>query len=427
MAQRLLDDIRDARARTLELVADLSDRQLRVAELPIVNPLDWEAGHVAYFQEKFALRDVDGRPSILTAADGLFDSIAIAHDTRWGLPLPPRAELLRYLERVRDAALAAAAGELDAAARYRQRLAVFHEDMHDEAFSYTRQTMGYPPPRLSLPHEAAAAAGPLEGDAVVAGGTFLLGAIPGEDEFVFDNEQWAHEVALAPYRIARAPVTQAEFARFVDDGGYRRRELWDDEGWAWREAVDASAPLYWRSGAGGWERRHFDAWLALEPHLPVIHVAWHEAQAYCRWAGRRLPSEAEWEAAASAEPDARGAIAPGKKRRYPWGDEPPTPERANMDWRAMGCVDVAALPAGDSAFGCRQLIGNVWEWCADTFLPYPGFEPGPYREYSLPLFGATKVLRGGCWVTRSRLIRNTWRNYYEPHRRDVWAGFRTAA
>ena len=143
--------------------------------------------------------------------------------------------------------------------------------------------------------------------------------------------------------------------------------------------------------------------------------------------GLRLPSELEWEVAASAEVDAAGRITTARKRRYPWGDAAPTTERANLDARGMGCMDVGALPAGDSMVGCRQMIGNTWEWCADTFGPYPGFEPGPYAEYSEPLFGSTKVLRGGAWPTRARLVHNMWRNYYEPHRRDVWAGFRTCA
>ena len=158
----------------------------------------------------------------------------------------------------------------------------------------------------------------------------------------------------------------------------------------------------------------------------MIHVSWHEAQAYCHWAGRRLPTEAEWEAAASLEPDSGSGFA-SRKRRFPWGDDPPVAERANLDGRAMGCVDVGAFPAGDSAWGCRQMLGNVWEWTADDFLPYPGFVPDMYLDYSQPWFRTHKVLRGGCWVTRSRLLRNTWRNYYTPERRDVWAGFRTCA
>jgi iron(II)-dependent oxidoreductase len=174
-------------------------------------------------------------------------------------------------------------------------------------------------------------------------------------------------------------------------------------------------------------QRNFDEWVALDDRLPVIHVNWHEASAYCRWADRRLPTEAEWEMAASVGRPSNGRGLTTRKRRYPWGDDSPTPERANLDWRAMGCIAVDALPAGDSAFGCRQMIGNVWEWTASDFNPYPGFFPGPYREYSEPWFGDHKVLRGGCWVTRSRLIHNTYRNFYTPDRRDVWAGFRTCA
>lgn len=419
--------IADARLRSLELIADLSDEQLRVTKLDIVNPLDWEMGHVAYFQERFALRDVDGRASLLADADALYDSIAIGHDVRWDLELPPRDQLLRYLEAVRDAALDSASRGLDPETVYRQLLAVFHEDMHDEAVTYTRQTMTFPAPRLTLVQsDRGSGTGALPGDVSVGGGPFRLGT-EADSGFAFDNELTAHDAEVAPFAIARAAVTQDEFAAFVDDGGYRNESLWSDAGRRWRRDVAAEHPLYWRRGDGAFERRVFDAWRPLEPDLPVIHICWFEAEAYCSWAGRRLPCELEWEVAASAEPDSGGRITPGVKRRYPWGDAAPASERANMDGHSGGCVDVAALPAGDSAFGCRQMLGNVWEWTSDTFGPYPDFRPGAYREYSAPLFGSTKVLRGGCWVTRSRLIRNTWRNYYEPHRRDVWAGFRTCA
>jgi iron(II)-dependent oxidoreductase len=158
-----------------------------------------------------------------------------------------------------------------------------------------------------------------------------------------------------------------------------------------------------------------------------LHVNWYEASAYCRWANRRLPTEAEWEMAASAEPGPGGDGIAERKRLYPWGDEPPTQERANLDWRGMGCIEAQALPASESAFGCRQMIGNTWEWTAGTFEPFPGFVAGPYKEYSAPWFGDHKVLRGGCWATRSHLIRNNYRNFYKPDRRDVWAGFRTCA
>jgi len=267
--------------------------------------------------------------------------------------------------------------------------------------------------------------GPLFGDAEVPGGRFLLGALQ-EEPFVFDNEKWAHPVEVRPFAIARAPVTQGEFAEFVEAKGYGRKEFWSEPGWNWREGVGAEHPVYWKGEAAGrWLRRDFDRWLPLEPHRPVLHVNWWEAEAYSNWAGRRLPTELEWEVAASAEPAQFGKELAEGKRRFPWGNDPAAPERANLGWRAMAAVEVNALPAGDSGFGCRQMLGNVWEWTANGFGPYPGFEIDPYREYSQPWFGTHKVLRGGAWPTQPRLLRNTWRNFYTPDRRDVWAGFRT--
>jgi iron(II)-dependent oxidoreductase len=311
-------------------------------------------------------------------------------------------------------------GEVGRQADYFTLLSVFHEDMHTEAFTYTRQTLGYSAPSLGIGRCQAEEAGPLPGDVEIRGGTFLLGAAR-DEPFVFDNEKWAHAVEVRPFAIALAPVTQTEFAAFVEGGGYRERRFWSEEGWRWRGQEEAEHPVYWRREAPGrWRRRDFDRWVPLEPHRPVLHVNWYEAEAYCRWAGRRLPTEAEWELAAAGGLD-------GRKRRFPWGEGPRSPDQANLDWRAMGCVDVAACPAGDSPFGCRQMTGNVWEWTGGDFLPYPGFVADPYREYSAPWFGTHKVLRGGCWATRGRLLRNTWRNFYRPQRRDVWAGFRTCA
>jgi iron(II)-dependent oxidoreductase len=222
----------------------------------------------------------------------------------------------------------------------------------------------------------------------------------------------------------------------VDDGGYRWRQLWSEDGWSWRESEKAGQPIYWRREGNTWLRRDFDRWLPLEANHPIIHVNWHEANAYCNWAKQRLPSEAEWEAAAAASSSDLSA----RKRRFPWGDELPdgmkakTSEAKNpcqpfaqLNGFAPGCCDVAEYAAGDSYFGCRQMIGNVWEWTASAFQPYPGFVADPYRDYSQPWFGTHKVLRGGAWPTRGRLIRNTWRNFYQPQRRDIWAGFRTCA
>jgi iron(II)-dependent oxidoreductase len=419
--------VRVARQRTLEVVADLSDEQLLGPQLRIVNPLLWEIGHVTWFQEKWALRHAGGQAPIRSDGDSLYDSAAVAHDTRWTIPLPSRADTLAYMTAVRDRVLERIEqGKLTEQERYFITLGVLHEDMHTEAFTYTRQTHGWRAPVFpGLEQATSGATGPLSGDVEVPGGRFLLGGLR-EEPFVFDNEKWAHPVDVRPFAIARAAVTQSEFAEFVEAKGYSRREFWSEPGLAWRESARAEHPVYWkREAAGRWLRRNFDHWAPLEPHRPVLHVNWWEAEAYCNWAGRRLPTEAEWEAAASAEPGESGKQLSDRKRRFPWGDDAPGPERANLGWRAMGAVDVSALPSGDSAFGCRQMIGNVWEWTASDFGPYPGFEVDPYREYSQPWFGTHKVLRGGAWPTQPRLLRNTWRNFYTPDRRDVWAGFRT--
>lgn len=429
-ASELIQQITDARARTLALVQDLTDEQMMGPRLPIVNPLLWEIGHVAWFQEKWVLRHLSQEKPIREDGDRLYDSIRVPHDTRWDLPLPSREETLDYIQTVLDRIVKRLdAMEPDENETYFHLLTVYHEDMHGEAFTYTRQTLGYPRPCLGKTGDwrRETGEGPLPGDVEIPGGTFLLGATS-DLPFVFDNEKWAHPVEIRPFRIARAPVTNAEFRAFVDDGGYERRKFWSEAGWRWREREGAEHPVYWQRGPDGrWYRRSFDQLVPLEDNHPVIHVNWYEADAYCRWAGRRLPTEAEWEAAASIELNPQGWSLAGKKRRFPWGDEPPSPDRANLDSWTMGCIDVGALSAGDSALGCRQMIGNVWEWTSTTFGPYPGFVVDPYKEYSEPWFGTHKVLRGGCWATRSRLIRNTWRNFYTPDRRDIFAGFRTCA
>lgn len=427
-AEQLAEMMRSARQRTLELIGGLTQEQLIGPRLPTVNPLLWEVGHVAWFHEYFILRREYGRAPLLERGDSLYDSIAIPHDRRWDLPICSLGEIKDYMARVLDDLLAGLPdGLCSERDSFLYQFTVFHEDMHDEAFLWARQTLSYPTPEFAPDGPRATregASGALDGDADIPGGTFPMGSPP-DAAFLFDNEKWAHPVAVAPFRMARAPVTNAAFAAFVEDGGYAKRALWDEDGWRWREAAGAAHPVYWKPDrSGGWLLRRFDRWEPLPPHRPVIHVNWHEANAWCRWAGRRLPTEAEWEFAASMRPGAGGTLV---KTRYPWGDAAPTPAHANLDGFALGCVDVADRAAGDSAWGCRQMLGNVWEWTADTFGPFPGFTPDDYKEYSEPLFGETKVLRGGAWTTRSRMASATYRNFFGPERRDVFAGFRTCA
>jgi iron(II)-dependent oxidoreductase len=406
----LAEWVADARARTIALYADVSDAALEVPYSPAINPPRWEMGHVAWFQEHWVLQRALGRAPGRPDAAALWNSAIVPHESRWRLSLPGRSETIAYLERVRDDVLGAlrdAPDPLPRSLEYFTMLGVFHEDMHGEAFAYTRQNLGWPAPESPREPADVRPAGPWSGDATVPGGRWRLGAEPDPAPlFVFDNEKWAHDVELRPFRIARAPVTQAELAEFVDDRGYEREELWSEEGWAWRGRVGARHPLYWRRGTNGWERRIFDHWTPLAPHRPVIHVCCFEAEAFCKWARRRLPTEAEWERAAAGAPMS---------------------VNANLDMRRGDTVDVGAFPEGDSSVGCRQMTGNVWEWTATSFQPYPGFIRDPYAEYSEPWFGTHRVLRGGCFATRGRLLRPTWRNFYTTDRRDVWAGFRTCA
>ena len=452
---RLAAAIREVRERTLGLIADLDEKQMIGPRLAIVNPPLWEIGHIAWFTEFWLLRHLKKQPPLLPNGDQLYNSSDVAHDTRWELLLPARDRTLNYMGEVFDRALEglAASRELYADESYFYLLTLFHEGMHDEALAYTRQTLAYPPPKFTQLDESCRSTGaPCTGDVDIPGGKFIIGATQ-DFPFVFDNEKWAHEIELRPFRIARASVTNGEFLAFVEAQGYRKREYWSAAGWRWRErggspeleqsfanffskdlkhgAEDFKAPVdhpvYWQRRANGtWSQRIYDRDCPLNERAPVVHVSWFEAEAYCNWAHRRLPTEAEWEVAASAQIDATGGLS--RARRYfPWGDSAPNSTTANLDWRRSGAVAVDLFAASDSAFGCRQMIGNVWEWTADDFKPYPGFVIDPYKEYSKPWFGTHKVLRGGCWATSSLLIRNTWRNFYTPDRRDVWAGFRTCA
>ena len=415
-----------AREHTLDLIADLRGEQWLGPRLAIVNPPLWEIGHIGWFQEHWCLRqgqEAHAAVSLVRNADALYDSARVPHPTRWDLPLPGIEATLDYLDQTLTRVLERLEreGATDTLGYFIQ-LASFHEEMHCEALTYSRQTLGWPAPRQAMASRVAGDAESWPGDTELPGGDFLLGAVP-SDGFVFDNEKWAHRTYVAPYRMARAAVSNAEFAAFVEDGGYRREEWWSDAGWRWRVREQAAHPLYWRRDGGGWERRIYDRWQALGMHEPVIHVNWYEADAYCRWVGRRLPTEAEWEFAATT-----GRENPtGTKTRHPWGNTDAEPRHANLFGVSGHVAVVGAFAHGDSAWGCRQMLGNVWEWTADWFGPYPGYVRDPYQEYSEPWFGNHKVLRGGCFATRATLLRATWRNFYTPDRRDVFAGFRTCA
>ncbi len=344
-----------ARAQATLMTQDLDGERLLGPRLAIVNPPLWELGHLAWFQERWCLRlrPAGGlHDSILPGADALYDSSTVAHATRWDLPLPAPAATRAYLAEVLERVCARLAREPEnAALAYYARLAAFHEDMHAEAFHYTRQTLGYPDPCPGgvLPPAQA------RGDAEIPGGRFAMGSPPDAD-FIFDNEKWLHEVQVAPFRMSRTLVSNDAYLAYVGDGG--------------------APPRYWKQAGNAWLERRFDRWLPLAAEQPVRHVSALEAEGYCRWAQRRLPTEAEWEYAAG---------------------------------------------------GRMQLAGSAWEWTASAFLPYPGFSPDPYEDYSQPWFGTHRVLRGGSFATPRRLMHTAFRNFYTPERGDVFCGFRTCA
>jgi iron(II)-dependent oxidoreductase len=374
----------DAHRHTWSILRDLTPEQWRVPYDPGINPPLWEYGHVAWFTEWWILREayndergetLPRRPSLLDSADRWFNSGKVAQTDRWQLDLPPLDEIREYagdvLAFVRDRL---SAEDNTEAALYPYRLALFHEDMHGEALSYMRQTVNYSPhDEAQLP--ALKGQG---GEIGVDGGSFALGSSP-DDGFVFDNEKWAHPIAIAPFRIDRECVSNAAFARFVESGGYRDERWWSDAGREWLRASGLAQPVRWRRAvdSGPWEQGWFGHWLPLAADRPVCHVNAFEAEAYCGWAGRRLPTEAEWEFAAAND---------------------------LIDWG-----------------------GSVWEWLADAFEPYPGFVADRYLEYSAPWFHTHRCVRGGSFVTRRRMHHPRYRNFYLPHRSDIFVGFRTCA
>jgi iron(II)-dependent oxidoreductase len=300
-------------------------------------------------------------------------------------------------------------------------MVVQHEHQHDETMLATRQLMLERAIPLASSGARLVASGSYDGPAevFVAGGAFTMGT--DLEPWAYDNERPAHPIEVAPFWIDAVPVTNRAFATFIEAGGYDEPAWWSVEGWAHRLEAGLTHPEFWRAeGSGSWSVLRFGAWSDVAPDEPVQHVGWYEADAFARWAGRRLPTEAEWELAASWEPD-------GTKRRYPWGDAPADETLANLGQRLTGPAPVGAFPDGVSPWGCHQMVGDVWEWTASDFAAYPGFRSFPYREYSEVFFGPEyKVLRGGSWATHPLAVRTTFRNWDYPIRRQIFAGFRCA-
>ncbi|WP_082146559.1 selenoneine synthase SenA [Marinobacter subterrani] len=438
----LLAQLDWTRKRTEILVCSLPEAQLDVPWHPGVNPPLWEMGHAAFFYEVFVFNLLDGTPSYDPSMDDLWDSFHIDHRDRWNRDLfPGRAQTLEYFNTIYDrVAQRIESDPLTDQALYLYRYAIYHQNMHIESLIWCRQTVGYPaPPGTDFYRPAPGEQH--DGDALIPAGEWLIG-MPGEsgdyarEDFAFDNEKPRFTVHLDQFAVSRCLVSNRQFIEFIEDGGYRRPELWSFGGRKWLQTESDVAlvhgsnepllrlprhPLYWRWHDEHWQERVFDGWRAPEPDAPVTHVTFWEAEAWCRWAGRRLPTEFEWEVAALGN-------RPGEPfRRFPWGNVAPDDWHADLNGRAMARNPVCDFPEGDSPFGCRQMTGTVWEWTSSQFFPYDGFKVDMYPFMSTLQFGDHRVTRGGSCATSSCLIRGTYRQAYLPQRSDVYTGFRTCA
>ena len=419
----LADRLARARRETLALIALVEDADLNRSLNPEFSPMRWHLGHIAAFEAHWVLVRAGGRPSLRPEYDHLFDPTRNPKAGR--VDLPPRAELLDFADGVRAAALAilttAAPDHPDPLLRaaFVGEMVYEHECQHQEILTFLLQMI--PPGRKCRPADLprpAPGVEPADELIGITAGVFAMGAAG--SGFAYDNERDPHPVALADYRIARFPVTEQAFARFIEAGGYRTEALWSAEGWRWARVNAVDAPRDWtRTEGGGVRIRTLFQERDPAPGVPVVGVSQFEAAAYARWLGRRLPTEAEWERAAAWDATL------GRSRRFPWGDGLPTIALANADGLAWGTRPVSA--AGRAPSGCAELAGQGWEWTSTPFGPYPGFAPFPYAGYSQDWFdGQHLVLRGGSWATRGPLCRSSFRNWYHPHVREIFAGFRCA-
>ena len=425
LKQHYRELLEEARQRTLWLVDTVSVEDLERVHSDLLSPLVWDLGHIAAFEDLWLCQQAGGLPALRADLADVYDATLTPRAQRGELSYLHHADALAFMQAVRERALdvlheadLSPDAEPLTAGGFVWEMLVRHEQQHNETMLQTLQLAEpgvFTPRARPVPAPLFAERGP---DMVlVDGGPCLIGAE--EDGFAYDNERSRHELELPAFEIDRLPVTNRDFAAFVNEGGYHRREWWSDAGWAWREAEGVERPLYWTADG---EVRRFDRVAPLDPRLPVMHVSWFEADAYARSRGKRLPSEAEWEKAAAWD-DASGEHLP-----YPWGDEPPGDRQANLDQSAFGPARAGAYPAGESPCGALGMIGDAWEWTASDFRAYPGFGAFPYREYSEIFFGDRfKVLRGGSWATRPRVVGTTFRNWDYPQRRQIFSGFRCAA
>jgi iron(II)-dependent oxidoreductase len=415
-----------ARERTALLTGCVDEADLTRQHSPLMSPLVWDLAHIANQEEMWLLREVGGRDPIHPEIDPLYDAFEHPRSERPTLPLLPPEQARAYGHEVRGRVMDLLEGvTLDqtrlTTGGFAFGMIAQHEQQHDETMLITHQIRtGSPVLTAPTPPSAPADAGDLPREVLVPAGEFTMGT--SSEPWALDNERPAHPVDVPAFYLDTMPVTCGDYAEFITDGGYDDRRFWTADGWDHRQRAGLTTPLYWQpDGAGGWTRTAFGVTRPIEPAEPVVHVSWYEADAYARWAGRRLPTEAEWEKAARYDP------ADQTTRRYPWGNADPSIELANLGQHYLRPAPAGSYPEGAAPSGARQLMGDVWEWTSSDFLPYPGFTAWPYKEYSEVFFGPEyKVLRGGSFAVSPVAARGTFRNWDYPIRRQIFSGFRTA-
>jgi iron(II)-dependent oxidoreductase len=373
-------ELERVRARTESLLSPLSAQQLSLQVSPLMSPLVWDYAHIGHFEELWLLRNVGGRAPMAAEHDDVYDAFAHERSERGELPILSPAAADAYVRAVREAVLELIEGtDWDTTDELRAGgfvvgIVLQHELQHQETMTQTLQLGGMPGPVPGRPPKVS-----VDGEALIEAGRFGLGASETE-AWAYDNERPAYELSLPAFAIDRGLVSNGDYLTFIAEGGYEDRGLWSPEGWGWREAEGIEAPLFWQREGRGWRRRRFDALEVLPLAEPVQHVCWWEADAYARWAGKRLPTEAEWEKAARTKTD-----------------------------------------------DLQHLQGAVWQWTSSHFAAYPGFRAFPYPEYSEVFFGTDyRVLRGGAWITDPVVARSSFRNWDYPQRRQIFSGIRCA-
>nr|WP_319457584.1 MULTISPECIES: ergothioneine biosynthesis protein EgtB [unclassified Mycobacterium] len=422
--EMLARELTRARERTLRLV-DFDDAELFRQYDPLMSPLVWDLAHIGQQEELWLLRGGNpDRPGMLSpAVEGLYDAFEHTRASRVALPLLPPADAHAYCRTVRAKALDALEilPEADGTGvdpSFVYGLVISHENQHDETMLQALGMRSGPAILGAGARLPAGRPGVTGTSVLVPGGPFVLGVDAVDEPHSLDNERPSHTVDVPTFRIGRVPVTNGEWRAFIDDGGYREQRWWSERGWAHLRDANLVAPQYWNPDG---TRTRFGHVEAIPADEPVQHVTYFEAEAYAAWAGARLPTEAEWEKACAWDP------AVGRRRRFPWGASEPTDRIANLGGDALRPAPVGAYPAGASAYGVEQMLGDVWEWTSSPLRPWPGFTPMIYDRYTQPFFdGDYKILRGGSWAVAAGILRPSFRNWDHPIRRQIFSGVRLA-